>query len=80
MARMRGVSNREANWITRLIFRGIRRRVGHLSDTWPIAAHQPGLLLGWALHEVSFERSRTVERRLRTLAQLKVAVVIGCPG
>jgi len=80
MARMRGVSNREANWITRLIFRGIRKRVGHLSDTWPIAAHQPGLLLGWALHELSYERARAVDRRLRTLVQLKVAVLIGCPG
>jgi hypothetical protein len=77
---MRGVSTREANWITRLIFRGIRRRVGRLSDTWPIAAHQPGLLLGWALHELSFERSRALPRRLRTLAQLKVAILIGCPA
>ena len=80
MARMNGVSTREANWITRLIFRGIRRRVGHLADTWPIAAHRPGLLLGWALHELSYERTHGVERRLRTLAQLKVAVLIGCPG
>ena len=80
MARMQGVSTREASWITRLIFRGIRRRVGRLSDTWPIAAHQPGLLLGWALHELSFERAGTVDRRLRTLAQLKVSVLVGCPG
>jgi hypothetical protein len=77
---MRGVSTREAGWVTRLIFRGIRRRVGHVAETWPIAAHAPGLLLGWALHELSFERSRAVDRRLRTLAQLKVAVLVGCPG
>ena len=80
MARMHGVSTQAANWITRLIFRGIRKRVGHLSDTWPIAAHQPGLLLGWALHELSYERARSMDRRLRTLVQLKVAVLIGCPG
>jgi hypothetical protein len=53
MARMAGVSDREASWITRMIFRAIRRRTGHLADTWPIAAHRPGLLLGWALHELS---------------------------
>ena len=80
MARMNGVPEREAGRITRLIFGGIRKRVGHLADTCPIAAHQPGLLLGWALHELCYERTRGVERRLRTLAQLKVAVLIGCPG
>jgi hypothetical protein len=66
---MTGVSDREASWITRLIFRAIRRRTGHLSDTWPIAAHRPGLLLGWALHELSYERTRGLDRRLRTLAR-----------
>ena len=80
MARMTGVSTREAGWITRLIFRGIRKRTGHLADTWAIAAHRPGLLLGWALHELSYERTHGLDRRLRTLAQLKVAVLIGCPG
>ena len=80
MARMKGIAPREAGWITRMIFRGIRRRAGHVADTWPIAAHQPGLLLGWALHELSYERARGLSRKLRTLAQLKVAVLIGCPG
>ena len=80
MARIRGVSDRDAGWISRLIFRGVRRRVGRVSDTWRIAAHRPGLLLGWALHELAYERERTLDRRLRTLAQLKVAVLIGCPG
>jgi hypothetical protein len=80
VSRLQGVPERTATWITRLLFRGIRRRVGRLADTWTIAAHQPGLLLGWALHELSYERARTVDRRLRTLAQLKVAVLVGCPG
>ena len=80
MARLSGVADHEASWMARLIFRGIRRRVGRLSDTWRIAAHTPGLLLGWALHELAFERARTVDQRLRILAQLKAAVLIGCPG
>ena len=80
MSRMLGVTDREANWIVRLIFQGIRRRVGQLSDTWRIAAHAPGLLVGWILHELAYERSRTIDRKLRTLVQLKVAVMVGCPG
>ncbi len=80
MARMRGVSEREASWIARFVFRGIRSRGGHVSDTWKIAAHRPGLLLGWALHELSYERTNGLDRRLRTLAQLKVAALVGCPA
>ncbi len=80
MPHMPGVTDPEASWIARLIFRAIRRRVGRLSDTWRIAAHAPGLLLGWALHEAALERARTVDHRLRTLAQLKTSVLIGCPG
>ena len=80
MSRLPGVGDREASWLTRLIYRGIRRRVGKLADTWKIAAYAPGLLLGWSLHELAFERSQSVDRRLRTLAQLKAAVLIGCPG
>ena len=80
MARMAGLTDKEAGWIAKLVFRGVRRRVGKLTDTFRIAAHAPGLLLGWALHELAYERANKVDRRLRTLAQLKTAVLIGCPG
>jgi hypothetical protein len=77
---MAGLTDKEAGWIARYIFRAVRKRVGRLTDTFRIAAHAPGLLLGWSLHELAFERANTVERRLRTLAQLKTAALIGCPG
>ena len=80
MPRLPGVRDRDASWLTRLVFRGIRRRAGRLADTWRIAAHAPGLLFGWSLHELALERARGVDRRLRTLAQLKTAALIGCPG
>jgi alkylhydroperoxidase family enzyme len=79
MARMRGLEDREAGWLARFVFRGVRRRVGQVSDAWRIAAHRPGLLFGWALHELAYERARGVDRRLRTLVQLKAAMLIGCP-
>ena len=80
MSRLAGVTDQEATWLSRLILRALRRRLGRLSDTWRIAAHAPGLLLGWVLHELMFDRARGVDRRLRTLAQLKTAAMIGCPG
>ena len=80
MSRLNGVPERDAGWIAKFIFRGIRRRVGRVSDTWKVAAHKPGLLLGWALHELSYDRASSLNRRLRTLAQLKVAALVGCPA
>ena len=79
MARMKGLSDSEASWISRFIFRGIRRRVGRVGDTWRIAAHAPGLLLGIALKEVAYDRVRGIDRSLRTLVQIKVAMLVGCP-
>ena len=77
MSRLPGVEEQKASWISRLIFRGIRKRVGTVSDTWKVAAHTPGLVLGWALHELVYDRSKQLDRRLRTLAQLKVAALVG---
>ena len=79
MARMQGLEDREASWLARFIFRAVRKRVGSVSDTWRIAARQPGLLFGWALHEYAYELANGLDRRLRTLAQLKVAALVGCP-
>ena len=80
MSRMPGVPEHEAGWLSRLIFRGIRSRTGRVAETFRIAAHQPGLLLGWMLHELSYERTHDLDRRLRSLAQLKVAALVGCPA
>ncbi len=80
MARLQGVPEREVNWFIRYFFRTVRRRMGHLSEAWTIAAHRPGLLVGWILHEAAYDRSQVLDRRLRTLAQLKVAALVGCPS
>ena len=46
MTRLPGVPEREASWLSRLVFRGVRKRTGSVADTWTLAAHQPGLLPG----------------------------------
>ena len=80
MARMQGLSDAESGWFARVFYWIMRRRSGKVGQTWRIAAHAPGLLAGWAFHEAFFDRRGQIERRLRTLIQIKVAMMVGCPG
>ena len=80
MARMAGVRREDAALSARSFFWMVRRRMGRLADTWPIVAHVPRLLRGWGLMELHLEGLRSVEPRLKKLAELKVAVLVGCPA
>ena len=78
--RLEGVPEREAGITARLLFRTMRRRMGKLVETWPIAAHAPGIMRGWALFEWHLDRAHSVDARLKKLAALKVSVLVGCPA
>jgi hypothetical protein len=62
-----------------LFFWATRRKVGRLADTWPIVAHAPKLLRGWGIWEMHLLGSQAVNPKLRKLAELKVALMVGCP-
>ena len=80
MARLDGVPAGKAGLTARLLFWALRRRMGRLMDTWPIVAHVPSILRGWGLFEWHLERAKSVEPRLRKLAELKVSLLVGCPA
>lgn len=79
MARMDGVPEERADFVARFLFRAIRKQVGKVGDTWKIVAHAPGLLRGWAAMEWFLDRASGVDSKLKRLAQLKVALMVGCP-
>jgi hypothetical protein len=79
MARMRGVEEGRAGLVARAIFREVRRQAGKLSEAFPILAHAPSVLRGWTAFEFFMGRTRAVDPKLRKLAELKTAVMIGCP-
>jgi 4-carboxymuconolactone decarboxylase len=43
-----------------------------------VMAHRPGLLAGAAAIELAAERSRTLSRRLKHLAELRAGMICGC--
>lgn len=55
-----------------------RRMVGRVPDPVKVMAHHPLLLGGYGGLEVAMERSRTVDHRLKELAALKAAAMVGC--
>lgn len=77
--RTEGVKDDEAGLRTRLIFWRVKRRLGRIPLSSRIYARDPKLL------HLSSELSRhlagpgKVSPKLKEIAQLKVAVMVGCP-
>ena len=79
MTRAIGVSNREAGFRTRFIYWLVKRRLGRISPAVRIRARDPKLLELAARMDLHTAASSTVPANLKELAQVKVAVMVGCP-
>ena len=79
MARIPGVEPKEAGLFTRIAYYMTKRRLGRVIMPIKIKAHHPRLLRATAHMELGQEAVKTVPAQLKTLAQVKVALMIGCP-
>jgi hypothetical protein len=55
------------------------RRFGKIADPIKVMCHHLWVLLGSGAFEMAFERAKKVDTRLKELAQIKVAALVGCP-
>jgi AhpD family alkylhydroperoxidase len=86
MARIAGVSVRDAGLRVRLVYFFTRRNLARLSGRAParvlepveIYAHVPGLLRGYGKLEQATAKLRHIELRLQVLAELKVTTLTQC--
>jgi len=67
-----GLLVKVANWFS-------RRRFGKIVDPVKVMARHLWVLLGSWAFEMAFERSKKVDARLKELALIKVAAMVGCP-
>jgi hypothetical protein len=78
MPRIAGRPER-ASLFTRVLYRGTRRRLGRMVDTVAVGAHVPRLVSGVAAFEIALGGSHRAPERLKALAAVKAAGLIGCP-
>lgn len=85
MARIKGIEPREAGWLTRLIYRVVRRNMGKITgknrliEPIKILAHHPRLLRATGQMEMGQAAAHSVPARLKCLASIKTATLVGCP-
>ena len=83
MARIAGAPSNQGGLFRRL-FVGLvywltKRRLGHVIMPVQVTAHHPTILWGYGQMERSQASSKLVDARLKGLAELRVATLVGCP-
>lgn len=79
MARIQGIAENKAGIVTRFAYWYARRGFGKVPEPLTVVAHHSWLSRGYATMELAFRRSRRVEEKLKVLASIKVATLVGCP-
>jgi hypothetical protein len=79
MERAIGVSTSQAGWITKLVYRALKKRLGRLSKSKTLVAHHTPTLLATTWMDAVCASGRTVPFAIKELVQLKVATLVGCP-
>ena len=79
MVRSQGVQDNEAGLLTRIIFWLAKRRLGRVPLGLRVRARDPKLLRNIVRMDLYGVSRSIVPMRLKELAQLKVAMMVGCP-
>ncbi len=79
VVRSQGVQDNEAGLLTRIIFWVAKRRIGRVPLGLRVRARDPKLLRNVVRMDLYAASPGTIPVRLKELAQLKVAMMVGCP-
>lgn len=79
MARIEGVPPSRTGLLGRYAYRYSRRRFGKVAEPLTVTAHHPQILQAYTAYEFMLGRARLVDARLKALASIKAATLIGCP-
>jgi hypothetical protein len=78
MARIKGVSDADAGLFTRGVYQGAKRMTGQVPDPLRIMAHSKPVMWASGLFELANGRAHSVPTRLKALASIKAASLVGC--
>ena len=79
MTRIPGVTREGASTVAKEAFDRVERARGDLPEPLRVHAHSDAILQAWMSYERYFARAGRVDAKLKSLASLKTAALIGCP-
>jgi hypothetical protein len=83
MARIAGADPERQGWLsglwTRIVYGMTKRKLGRLIAPVQVTAHHARILWGYGQMEQSLAASSLVDARLKHLAEIRVATLVGCP-
>src|SRR6185369_9700045 len=79
MARLPGIARGDAPEDIARVYDGATARFGKLLDPLVVTAHNPDVFRAYVGFEAAFAQAHAVDERLKALAALKSAALIGCP-
>jgi hypothetical protein len=79
MARIRGVEANEAGIFTRFIYWMTQRKLRRVVLPLKVTAHHPRLLIALGQMEMGQAAAHSVDAKIKALAGIKAATLIGCP-
>jgi len=79
MGRIAGVPKDEASLGVRFAYWFSKRLVGKVPEPLTVTAHHRWIFRGYTAYEFMLGRARLVDAKLKALAGLKTAALVGCP-
>ncbi|MGH7950125.1 MAG: hypothetical protein ACREQF_12925 [Candidatus Binataceae bacterium] len=77
--RIRGLERNEARFWLRPFYSFMVKRFGKALTPFGVYARRPGMLLGVTALSFALEFSKVVDAKLKRLASIRAAQVVGCP-
>jgi hypothetical protein len=79
MRRISLVNQSNAGWFGRLAYKLSRKRFGKVAESLATTAHHRGILFGVCMMERALGGASLLPLKLKTLASIRAATLIGCP-
>jgi hypothetical protein len=79
MARIDGIAADRASAIAQDFYQKAERAIGNVPEPLRVTAHSEAILQAYMGYERFLARAGRVETRLKSLANLKTAALVGCP-
>lgn len=77
-SRVPGVPPGQGGPLVRLAYAVSKRKMGTVPTPFAVTAHHPGLMAGYSAFELATERAHRLDGRLKDLAAVRAAQLVGC--